>query len=113
MGLESNGSHRAVELYLPNCLLALEINYRGGLTFQRSANRVLTIGREKHVMYAAVHGDALHAFKRSCIDHIDNPWFAADTNQHPASVFGNRQVVRTSAQRHFLKEFPEIGRAHV
>src|SRR5260370_985920 len=98
MCLEGHGAHCSVEFDLPNCLLPVEVDNRGTLLFYRTADRVLAVRCDEHVMHASVDGNALHARERSRVDHINDARIRPDTYQYPASVCSNCEVVTPSAE---------------
>src|SRR4030081_502305 len=88
--IERHRSHWLVELYLPNHLLALQINDAGDLAFERAAHCIFAVWRDVHVVHRAIDCDALYILEGLRIDYIESARLCADANQYLRSVFGDR-----------------------
>src|SRR4029077_15894097 len=95
--IESPGAGGAVESDFPYCLLGMEINNCGSVVFDRTADRILAVRGDEHVVDAAVHGNAFRSFHGPCVDHIEDTWCAPDAYQHQSSIPGDGKVVRPGA----------------
>src|SRR5882672_154920 len=101
---ECHGTDWAVELDLPYHFLRCQIDHGRGLVLDGTADCILAVGRDVHVMHAAVDGNALGSLLGGSVDHIHHARRRADTDQHTTSVFSDGNIVWASAERNFVQD---------
>src|SRR5882724_5638241 len=102
--LERHRPDGAVELYVPNRLVGLEIDDGRRFVLDRTAHSKLSVGGDINVVNAAVHRDALHSRQGGGIDHVDGAGLSPDAHQHALSVAGNCQIIRPVGEGYFLED---------
>src|SRR6267378_1761105 len=103
--LERHRTHAPIELKLPGGFLRVQVNHCRGFVLDRAADGVLAIRRDENIVHAAVDRNAFRAFERTRIDHIHGAGIFANSDEYPAAVLGDSQVIGVATERHFLHNF--------
>ena len=94
-------------------MLAAEVDDGGGLVLDRTGDRKFAIGRDVYVVHTAIDGNALPPCQRNSVNHINNAWIRPYTDENPASIFRDGDIVRTGTDCHLLQNLAALAIQHV
>ncbi len=105
--LEGDRPHALVE-ERPHRLLGLGVDHGHQAPRNRARDDVLAVGRDVHVVDAALGRDRLHALERSGVDDVHRARRRDDADVDAAAVAADRDVVGTARQRNLLRRLQRL-----
>src|SRR3984893_10696898 len=74
---------------------------------------MLSVGGDIDVVHWATHWDALGFLHRRSVDDVEPARTLPNSYQHPLAIFGDGEIIRMPAERHFFQNMSGISIYHI